>query len=1303
MGPYRITAPLGEGGMGVVYRAEHQETGQAVAVKTARVQYGGEIAGLRCEIHALSRVRHPGIVRIVDEGLEAGLPWYAMELLEGRTLLDYHRSLWTTAAYGDSDLLTVKRVAPAPAVDSTEATVPVTSALQALRPPPAIVDATGPTPPFPQMSSESPTLPRARADGGPESFVAPPGSVRAVLHGRKPAAGGRLLEALDVIRRLCAPLACLHAAGIVHRDLKPANVFIRPDGSPVLVDFGLVSRSAAAVGRDVIEVAGHVIGTVAYMAPEQIRGELVDARCDLYALGCILYETVTGRVPFVAGSAAAILPLHLGRAPTPPSDLVDGVPSELDALILRLLEKPARRRFGHADDVAAILTEICGRSPDASPEATSAGYLYRPEIAGRKEVLQQVTEHIGEATCGGGSFLLVGGESGVGKTCFAAAVARTATLNGLRVVTGECTPVATSDATVSDVRGAPLHPFRRLFDTLGDRCRERGREATDHIFGARGKVLAAYQPHLATLPGQDAYPEPPEVPAQAARHRLLAALADSLAAFVEEEPTLLILDDLQWADELSLDFLATLDASYFRSRRLLVLGTYRSEEVTDALREIIGSPAVKRIDLGRLDEETVGAIVGDMLAMDRPPEAFVKVLARRSSATRSSSRSTCAPPSRRACSTGSAARGASTPSRPPRRRTRPSPSPARCGSSWAAACTASARTWARSSTWRPCSGAEFDGDLLVAVAGVERDAALVAIKELLARQVIEETVPGRFRFVHDKLREIAYERVAEARRASLHREAAHTIERRHAGGSGFSLLYSELAHHFAEGGELERAIAYLEKAAEQSQRDFANRETARFLTDALALDDRAPVKVDVLRRASWERQIGNAYLGLGRLPESRAHLHNAVALLGYSVPEPRPRLALGLLREVATQVVHRFRMPRHERHTQGERAVILEAARGYDLLVPVTYYVTGDLLPILFVTVANLNLAERAGPSPELALAYVSSHLTVGLIPWSSLAATYGKKAHEALVGVTDPSVRTWVYVLAGAYATGVGQWDVAFDLGNKALVIAQDVGFKRRIEEAQGVLGTAHNLHGDFEQARDISQRTYESGLRGDPQTQVWGLAGVAQACTQLAQTERALVTAKEAEKCLVHKLGRPEKIITYGVLALAYLRAGEEDLARRTAELGAACQAEGNPISFYCIHAYSCIAEVFLDLFERARGGPSKEREKLQKQALRACKEVDGSARIFSVHRPRALLLRGRYEALAGNLERARRLWEKTIPAAAALDLAYEEGLAELALALHMPRSDPARRARLLRAKGLLERKNATHDLVRVAEALG
>ena len=86
LGPYRIVGCIGEGGMGVVYRAEHSETRAHVAIKMARSPQAAQISGLRCEIHALARIHHPGIVRIIAEGQEQGLPWYAMELLEGRTL-----------------------------------------------------------------------------------------------------------------------------------------------------------------------------------------------------------------------------------------------------------------------------------------------------------------------------------------------------------------------------------------------------------------------------------------------------------------------------------------------------------------------------------------------------------------------------------------------------------------------------------------------------------------------------------------------------------------------------------------------------------------------------------------------------------------------------------------------------------------------------------------------------------------------------------------------------------------------------------------------------------------------------------------------------------------------------------------------------------------------------------------------------------------------------------------------------------------------------------------------------------------
>src|SRR5919198_355972 len=147
------------------------------------------------------------------------------------------------------------------------------------------------------------------------------------------APGGHGLQApaIGLVGQLCETLAFLHGEGIVHRDLKPENVVVAPSGTPVIVDFGLVARFAAVVGREALEVGGEFVGSVAYMAPEQITGDFVDARADLYAVGCLLYEVIAGAPPF-EGDPRTVVQRHLNEAPTPLSARVAGVPAALDEL-----------------------------------------------------------------------------------------------------------------------------------------------------------------------------------------------------------------------------------------------------------------------------------------------------------------------------------------------------------------------------------------------------------------------------------------------------------------------------------------------------------------------------------------------------------------------------------------------------------------------------------------------------------------------------------------------------------------------------------------------------------------------------------------------------------------------------------------------------------------------------------------------------------------------------------------------------------------------------------------------------------
>jgi serine/threonine-protein kinase len=170
------------------------------------------------------------------------------------------------------------------------------------------------------------------------------------------------------VDQIAAGLGAAHAQGIVHRDVKPSNCFVLSDDRVKVLDFGVAKAIDVPTRGVAITAAGEIVGTSSYMAPEQIRGH-ADERSDVYALGVVAFQLLTGRVPFVDPDPDQVLQAHISEPPPAPSTLVPGLPRDVDGLVLRMLAKPAYARF---DDMAALRQALAGIEGVAAAHAAPA-------------------------------------------------------------------------------------------------------------------------------------------------------------------------------------------------------------------------------------------------------------------------------------------------------------------------------------------------------------------------------------------------------------------------------------------------------------------------------------------------------------------------------------------------------------------------------------------------------------------------------------------------------------------------------------------------------------------------------------------------------------------------------------------------------------------------------------------------------------------------------------------------------------------------------------------------------------------
>ncbi len=338
--------------MGVVYEAFDREQQTRVALKTLRRMTPDALFQFKHEFRALQDVEHPNLVRLGELVEEAGQWFFTMELVEGVSFLH--------------------RVRP--------------PTLQEIRP--------------------------GWTDGDADDSLDTQ-ATRTVTGGSGNGDGGRFDEALlrDALRQLAAALHALHRAGKVHRDVKPSNILIAPDGRVVLLDFGVVADVRGSELAD----DERVVGTVAYMPPEQALGLRVSPAADWYSLGVILFEALTGQLPFARGSVEQVAKR---KPPPPPSKISEGIPGDLDDLCVELLRSDPEARPSAAD-----VLRVLGATETGALDAFTHSYVTAAvPFIGRNQELAELTDVFDEcALADVPAAVVVHGESGVGKTALVSA------------------------------------------------------------------------------------------------------------------------------------------------------------------------------------------------------------------------------------------------------------------------------------------------------------------------------------------------------------------------------------------------------------------------------------------------------------------------------------------------------------------------------------------------------------------------------------------------------------------------------------------------------------------------------------------------------------------------------------------------------------------------------------------------------------------------------------------------------------------------------------------------------------------
>jgi ABC-type transport system substrate-binding protein len=671
----------------------------------------------------------------------------------------------------------------------------------------------------------------------------------------------RLGDIVDVGIQVAEALEYSHTRGVVHRDIKPENVMVaREEGLGVRVrvmDFGL----ARAATEHRLTRTGTLLGTLGYLSPEQITAKDVDGRADIYALGTMLYECLTGEPPF-AGEAQAVVYRIVHEFPQPPRAIGVAVDEELETLVMACLAKSPAERPQRAGEVAEALRRYRTRMRDSDRSRTFSGVTRsyaadRPAASpfvGRAKDLAALQQRLNAALAGECQFVVVGGEPGIGKTRLLDEVEALARARQVRVLHGR------------SIEQDRAFPYQGFCDVIQESFRQRDTGSGPVVdLSDLAADLVTLFPMLTEIPEmRSAGSGPSSIARQAAggpenRTQVFELLARTLTRLAGGRPLMLLLEDLHQAE-------VSIEALQYIVRRLgptptLIVGTYRSTELdtrhplTRLIEGLRGDRRFAHVALGPLSaaehrsflETVVGPGVSEALAHrlfegSEGNPFFTRELVRSLVDSGAIARDHSGAWSLSAEAGLSVDVLPATIQQAVEKRIERLPDDLREVLSLASV-----------------MGRTFDSRDLESLS--ESDADLDdALDRLVSEGLVEEDRQSRgdrLVFSSGVVRDVLYSALSRRRRRSIHRRYAEVLERRHAG--RFERALPQLLHHCSQGDLAEKTVEYGMRLARASLEAFSAEEAIRSARTALEfLDD------------EWEGDRGVE--GDARLLLARGHL-----------------------------------------------------------------------------------------------------------------------------------------------------------------------------------------------------------------------------------------------------------------------------------------------------------------------------------------------------------------------------------------------------------------------------------------------